>query len=111
MGGMSELMWTAAWLLIAAIGATVGAVLAARVVRERCQQPMDQQPFTLQTLRELRASGQITEVEYNAMRGALLSEARKSAGPAAPQGWGALPEVHAPPGDSGGDSGGADGGQ
>jgi hypothetical protein len=104
-GGVSELMWTGAWLMIAALVAMVGAVLAARVVRERCQRPAESQPFTLQTLRELRASGQITEVEYNAMRGALLSEVRKPAEPDV-SGLRGGQEPQAPPEGAGGAEGG-----
>jgi hypothetical protein len=99
-GGIGELMWMGLWLLIAAIVSTIGAVLAARAVRARCERPGDLPPFGLHTLRELRASGQITEVEYNAIRDALADQVRKLAGPTS-SGPSARPESRTPPGGGG----------
>ncbi len=97
-GSMSELMWVAAWLLVAAIVGMLGIILAARAVRQICQRLGEVAPFGLQTLRELWTSGQITEAEYKAIRDAMVDKVRKLSG-SAPPGPPARPESETPPRD------------
>jgi hypothetical protein len=59
-------------LAAASIAAWFGALLVARVVKQRLSTEDSPQPFTLQGLRELRAQSAITEAEFQSMRAAIL---------------------------------------
>ncbi|MCC6357968.1 MAG: SHOCT domain-containing protein [Phycisphaerales bacterium] len=58
-------------LLAVLIGA---GYLLVRFVKKRLADAGDDQPFTLQDLREMKARGEITEREYETMRAAIVGE-------------------------------------
>ncbi len=66
---------TGAALLGLVLLAVVGGI-AARVLYFRWQRAREDQPFTLQDLRALRDSGQISESEFRMMREALIGSVR-----------------------------------
>ncbi len=72
-------IWIAA-LAAAALLAWIAAVFASRAIKQSMSAKTPE-PFTLQDLREMLASGQITETEFNTMRGAILGSFAQSLDP------------------------------
>lgn len=73
-------VWIAA-LAAAALLAWVAAVFASRAIKQSMSAEAAD-PFTLQDLREMLASGQITETEFDTMRGAILGSFAQTLDPA-----------------------------
>jgi uncharacterized protein YneF (UPF0154 family) len=71
MSDWTVLLLYAGVLLGVAIVMILG-TFAARRWRQRLLDSQQTPPFTLQDLRDMKASGQITEEEFRAMRAALL---------------------------------------
>ncbi len=80
-----ELLWYVLWITLIAVGALLIAIIASRIVRKRLEPPDRSPSFTLQDLRELRDSGQITGPEYEAMRAAIIGQAHAQPDPPAPK--------------------------
>jgi len=78
----TRLLWYVLWVGIAGVGASLVAVLAARLIRRRLHNPGPTEAFTLQELREMRDRAAITAQEYEAVRAAIV--ARGATGAAAP---------------------------
>jgi len=70
------LTWVAGLALVG-VAAMVLAVLVGRMLRRRMQSDEPREPFTLEDLRRLRASGQITEQEFHAMRAIVVARVRE----------------------------------
>ena len=70
---MGDLFPPFEWLAFAAVAVLVG-IIAAVAVRRWTNREQHPQQFTFQDLRDLRASGQITEREFAAMRNRLLAQ-------------------------------------
>jgi hypothetical protein len=97
---LTHLYWNAGLLLLAAIAIFVGLIVA-RVLRNRFSDSGTTAPFTLQDLRELRASGQISDREYETMRAAIVGSVRRPADPPArPAAPGDRPSVPGEPPES-----------
>ena len=93
---MPNALSAAGWLLFVIAAIAVGVVIVAYVRRwARRDEPVH--TFTFQDLRDMRTRGDITEAEFNAMRGALLAdlsvEQPPDPGPAPP----ASPTPQSPP--------------
>jgi uncharacterized membrane protein len=80
---LTHLYWNAGLLLLAAIAIFLGLIVA-RGLRNRYSDSGATTAFTLQDLRELRASGQISDREYETMRAAIVGSVRRAADPPAP---------------------------
>jgi hypothetical protein len=74
MRNISELLWSILLITVIGVGALL-IVVAARTYRKRMRSEAPDEPFTLQELRELRAAGDITQAEYEAMRAAIVARA------------------------------------
>jgi len=71
----SELVSWSGLLLVIGIPAIILCWLGARALKRRLlRHQSSEQPFTIQGLRDLRARGQITEQEFEAMRAAVLQQ-------------------------------------
>jgi acyl-coenzyme A synthetase/AMP-(fatty) acid ligase len=75
-GNSLNLLWMTALLMIGAVIALVGGMLIARRLRSRAADSTPAAAFTLQDLRRLRDSGQISEVEFESMRAAMIGNLR-----------------------------------
>jgi uncharacterized membrane protein len=81
------------WLGVLALVVVVGGVVLTVIRRSMRSETGSKEVFSLQTLRELRASGELTEEQYEKARLAIIGKAggasdKKSAG---------LPETREPP--------------
>ena len=96
----SELLWTVLWIMAIGVAALLLGYLVARQIRKRLAEGSVGDAFTLQDLRDMRAAGSITHLEYEAMKASILEGLRPGPErPASigPPGGGNDPEP-APPG-------------
>ena len=77
----NELLWTIVWIMVIGVAALIIGYIISRQIRKRLANSGRETAFTLQDLRDLRAAGSITEVEYEAMRAALLGAPARVPGP------------------------------
>ncbi|MBU0637782.1 MAG: SHOCT domain-containing protein [Planctomycetes bacterium] len=83
------------WVSVAALAAIAGMVVI-RTVRNWARRDEVTAPFTIQDLREMRARGELSDEEYEAMRAAILGH-YTTGEPAAPAPAGR--DEHGPPTD------------
>jgi hypothetical protein len=72
MKSLSELLSNTAYLGAMLAALVVGGFILIRVIRSRMHNGGDTESFTLNDLRGLRASGQLTDAEYERMRAMLI---------------------------------------
>lgn len=70
---MQEIAQVLVWLAIV-VGAIVAGIAVVYGVRRWAQREEPAQTFTFEDLRQMRERGDITEIEYAAMRNALLTQ-------------------------------------
>jgi len=73
MSGTSVLFWFLLSLAVIGVGVVLIA-LARRSVRKRLRGEEHTDIFTMQDLREMRDAGQINQVEFEAMRAAIIAQ-------------------------------------
>ena len=79
----SEPLWYIVWITLIGVGGMLIGLIIARVLKKRLRREEPAQAFTLDDLRQMRARGQITGAEYEAMRAAIIADVTAGAGSAA----------------------------
>jgi len=67
-----------AWLGVLAVAVIIGWLLVVFIRRRLGRDTEDQLPFTLESLRELRRSGRITEAEFDRAKAAMIDATRRA---------------------------------
>lgn len=79
MSNLSSVLFPTIVIALAAIGALAAAYFGYHAFRRSLSNPTSQIAFTLQDMREMKESGAISEAEFNAMRAAMVEQARRAA--------------------------------
>jgi hypothetical protein len=72
MSSTADALFWIAGLTVASVATLVAGVVVGRMLRRRLQAPPRRPTFTLEDLRQLRATGQISEQEFETMRAIVL---------------------------------------
>ena len=70
-GGIQDVFGIGAWLMAAVIAGIAG-IYVTRFVRRWTRKSEQARDFTLQELREMRQAGQLSDAEFNALKGEVV---------------------------------------
>ncbi len=70
-GGIQDVFGIGAWLMAAVIAGIAG-IYVTRFVRRWIRKSEQARDFTLQELREMRQAGQISDIEFNVLKGQVI---------------------------------------